>query len=300
VGASDAYEILTLPEVYFGANGTFALGRGTSNGSGVATVLVRRAHGVSQGSADTLTVNGSLGYLDDTAGALVMFVECITDQARQTNGGVIFANCAAPAFSGAPAADKFSGDVGSASGAICGYARRGVFLGGGGAFLDQDFQVLGAFTVDVGEDFALPSGSSFIGNFGRFLDGGASTPIGFAFGADATNFGAYFDGEGVCYGTTSGGALFKLAGLGAGSGAGGNIHIVGTASSTFVFDGGTAAFFQIANQDNAFAFNPATGLFVGPTAITLAHLDAAVGAGTGFGGNAYWFPTDSKITVVAA
>lgn len=36
---------------------------------------------------------------------------------------------------------------------------------------------------------------------------------------------------------------------------------------------------------SSFGFNQATGAFVGPTTCTLAHLDAALGAGTGFGGS---------------
>lgn len=57
------------------------------------------------------------------------------------------------------------------------------------------------------------------------------------------------------------------------------------AANAFKLSNGVIALGKPANV-NGFGFNATTGLFVGPTATTIAHLDAALGAGTGFGGAA--------------
>lgn len=294
VVATDAYDVLSLPQVYFGTRADFRLASGSGNPSGSASVLVRRAHGLAQATTDVLTVNGDISF-DIFSGALVMFTECIMDQGRQTQrGGVVFANCSATS---GPPLDSISGGPGTTCGLLAGYARRNVALGGNGTFADQDFQILGSFYLLLAEPTAVAPGSVTIGNFGRFLDGGAANPAGYAFGSDMQIFGSLYDGSNTCYGTTSGAAIFKMAAVETGDAPGGFLAIIGTASANFAFDGGTAAFFQAANQEEAFSQNLTTGAWVGPTTMTLAHLDAALAAGTGLGGSAYWFPSDSRIIV---
>lgn len=299
IAAGNAYSILTLSSAYFGQQASFRLspaGTVDPTSSGAAFITIRHASGVTQGASDTCNINGTADYASTGLGACVIFLECACAQPRYNLGGVIHANC----FGGTLGRDVVSGELGSACGYLAGYTRRTVFHQGDGAFIDQDFQILGGFDLDFGEAFAGPTGgTAFVGNFGRFLDGASGSPVGFMFGPSLVFFSPFFDAQGIVYGTTSGSALWKLAGLGPGSdsASGGNISIAGTASATFQFDGGTAAFFQAANQSNAFGFNTTTGAWVGPTTMTLAHLDGALAAGTGLGSMAYWFPSNSVILV---
>ncbi|MDE3097014.1 MAG: hypothetical protein KGK07_13580 [Chloroflexota bacterium] len=67
-----------------------------------------------------------------------------------------------------------------------------------------------------------------------------------------------------------------------------------TFASAFNFD--TTAFQCTSNGTQGFGFNLATGAWVGPTTFTTAHVDAALAAGTGFGGAALFPPTGTVIT----
>lgn len=294
--ATNSYDILTLSPAYFGSQAQFRMAAGatdpgTTNG---AIITIRHASLGSQGAQDQMVVNGTGSYATASLGAVVVFLECSTQQSRYTQGGTIFANNGSATTNGR---DTINGSNGAACGMLCGYARRLCFHQGGGAFIDQDYQLYGSVDLDFAEGFASPSSPAYVGNFARFLMGAATSPMGFAFGDETVFFSPFFDAQGVVYGTTSASPLWKMGGLAAGSGSlgGGTLHVAGTATATFVTDGGSAAFFQAQSQNNAFGFNTGTGAWVGPTTMTLLHLDAALAAGTGLGSAAYWPPTGSRI-----
>ena len=292
VAATNAYEILTLPTVYFGTGGTFRLAAGGPNTTGVASVLVRRGHGRAAFAGEVFYPNASASFgAGQISGALIDFAECAFDQIRNTDGGVIFSNCRASASA---ASDTVSGVLGNISAFLAGYARRSVILGVQ-ASVDQDFQILGSNTLSCGQSFGAHLGVGSVGNFGRFLDGAAALVMGFLF--NKINIVPDYDGEAVVYGTTAGQAIFNLANepsLG-----GGEITAAASAASTFVTDGGAAGYFVMGGsaQTTAYGFDTAAGTFVGPTNLTVLHLDAALMAGAGFGKVALWPPTGSRIAV---
>jgi hypothetical protein len=275
-----AYQILRLPQVYFGqAANLRTIGPGA--GSFSPTVMVRRLHGLSQNINDFHKSQGDANKFFPTVdGSLVVFVECSRDQGFNSPNGCSLLNCA-----GSTNANDTLLVVGSVLGGnstrvFAGYARHKVSLSAG-SFFDQDFQMYGVGKFQLS---AAPAGAIFIGAVGRFLDGGAANVFieaGFTGGSGSIQITSLFAGVACVYGTTGGSVIADIGESGTGGAI--NLFSTDTAANTFKFDTLT---FKINGSASAWGFNEATGLFVGPTTLTTAHLDAALGAGTGFGNTA--------------
>ncbi len=161
--------------------------------------------------------------------------------------------------------------------------------------LDQDFQMHGNLArISPTFDWA-DTGAVIFGQVGAYRDGAPpATPL-VIFLATTILIQPIYEATAVFYGTTGGSPILSEA-VSPYNG-GGNVGAYSSAANCFVFDGGGAAIFSMGNQGNAYGWNPATGAYVGPTALTVAHLDAALGAGTGFGKTALWPLTGSRIAV---
>jgi hypothetical protein len=294
VSADDQYTLFDLPQVYFGTESYFALSGPGGAASGTASVLVRRGHGLAASQSDYLHVDCTAAFENNLpCGGSVVFAECLFDQPRRSEGGTIFANCGVPSspFIG----EFFSGVLGNAMALLSGYSRRNILLGGGCA-VDQDFQLYGSVTFAGGLGGFPIDGEVMMGNVGRFLNGAAANAAAFLSGASAFEHAVDYDAQAIFYGTTGGSPIYAL-GSGSNRG-GGTVTANASAATTFVFDGGAAATFTMDNQANGYGMNSATGALVGPTTVTVQHLDAALAAGTGLGKSALWPPSASRISVL--
>lgn len=292
VAAANAYEILTLPPAYFGTGSVFRMTPGNGATTRLATIEFRRFDYGAVNSKDGLRVESQAQFVAlNSIGAIVQFAECVCRPQVTSIGGMLWTNCAflnTGNVLGATFEDEH------AEGAVlCGYARCSVTVGPG-ITCDQDFQIHGAFAFNTEFDI-ITVGTSFFGNVGRFLDGAADTTGIFVFGS--LLFLHVYDAQAIFYGTSG---AQPIAQVGPNLGIGGTLVVDdASATTTFQFNGGTAAAFQMAEQGNGFGFNTATGLNVGPTALTVARLDAALAAGSGFGSLALWPPNGSVIRVNA-
>lgn len=277
VVATNAYEILTLPTCYFGTKCTMRLSPGSvASGGGVAgqaSWLVRGAHGLSQGINDIFDVTAEGRFSSRASGALIVFAECRFDQPRTCEGSVVFANCAAPTNN----IIDVMASSGEAGVVLCGYARHNMNIRTG-MTVDQDHAIRGNFTYSsatvTGE-----TGTVFFGNVARYLDGSPALVAMFMFVGDQIDSGPIYEATHVFYGTTSGQAIINFANVPAFGG--GNFASEDSAANTFAFDGGAAATFVMGGVANAFGISAATGLPVGPIALTVGNLDAAQPGGFG-------------------
>lgn len=298
IGPGNAYEVLTLPDAYFGTGVDFRVAPGgvDPTATSLATITIRRAHGLSQGTTDECHYNGTASFRGVTGqGACIVFVECSCDQQRRTQGGVIWANCASSVV-GIPSGffDILVG-TNDAAALLAGYARHEISLGAGFQ-VDQDHAILGAFVY--GTNATAPgSGNIILALAARYLMGGAATPALFHFIGNISVVPNYEGSTSVFYGTTSGDQIASLGGSAPEFGAGAALTATKSAAVSFVFDGGAAATFSMDSQANGVAFNVATGAFVpGLRAVTVQSLDASI-VGGGFAGSALWPPTQNAIVV---
>jgi hypothetical protein len=270
ISAAHAYQILTLPNVYFGNQQDFRMGPGSaqggSAGNGTATVLVRRFHGKSQNAIDVQLCNATCNFPQSAnpTGALVMFAECIHEQAIRTTGGVMRVNGAGITSTNG---DEFDGYTGNSAALLAGYNRRSTFLSGAAA-VDQDFQVLGSFNMQA--NFSRGSVVT-VGNFGRFLMGGASVPFGYIFGVtmDVT---ANYDAQAVVYGTRGANPIFKLSGNNTVGFAASVVCASASAAASFAVDAGATSDFTFETLQVGYAFAN-NGLTYGPFLGTVANVD---------------------------
>ena len=285
VNATDSYQILQLPNVYFGGQSLFRLAPGgqDSAGNSQANCLVRRAAGVANGPSDMLQVEGNASFPATVqTGATVSFVDCQFNQQRKLDmGGAYWINCAGLAQF--PGQDNFT-SIDFSAAVLSGYNTTSVTLGNG-IFISNDFFVLNGGDI-VFNDGQNAGGAVFITNIGRFLNGAPANNI---FAVDQR--GATFEITGVIYGQTGGDPIAILHN-------GGALTVQGTAAATFITDGGSAATFQMGgNSGLGFYFDEptATWLPAGGKAITVANLDAARPGG--FGSTAIDPKSDCRILV---
>jgi len=280
-GATDHYQIIAPLSVYFGS-GSVTRQFPTSTVAGTSNFVLYALHGVKNGVEDVMNVTAdgvSLGGISTPAGAVVSFCQCKIDPIVVSfSGGVVFANCS---FGSSV---WLSGDLTQSSVLYGGYARHDTFLLGCG-LVDQDFQILGAeFIVDGSIGFG-----NDISCAGVYSTGGASEAVfiggtlQFSQGVDAVN--PQFYGN-------IGTEVFSLSQFAVGPAV---IYDV-SAASAFDFDTNT---FHISGATSGFGFDATTGLFVGPTTFTFPHLDAALGAATGFGGSAQNPVTGGRVMISA-
>jgi hypothetical protein len=291
VAATNTYQILTLPAAYFGTGALFRMVPGGSNATRLATIQFRRFDYGAVSSADALQVEGEGRFIaPNSTGGLILFSECKAHQQIDSRESVIWANCAFLSTGNTLGCVFESPHVNGS--VLCGYARCSV-TAGPGQTIDQDFQIHGSFSFNSAFD-DLVAGEAFFGNVGRFLDGGADKTALFVNESTISSIATY-DAQAIFYGTTGTAAIARV--VTAPSVPGGQLCSSQTAAITYVFNGGAAAFFQLGEQGNAFGFNEATGLWVGPTTATVGHLDAALGLGTGLGQCALWPRSSARIRV---
>lgn len=255
--------------------------------NGQAAVVFQRLKAAPQNFATDLAyVNGDGQFHFFPIGSNIVFAECdLGSQAMRAGEGVNFLNCRLPFLHGDDLQTPSSNVLG-------GYGRVGVLLGSRWT-MDQDVYVLGRALLQ-----AASSGNGIlIGNVGRYLAAGDPATIAIQTttvdgGRGSTwNLSAVFDGVGVFYGTTHGADIAQVGGVS-------RLYATGAAAATFVFDGGAGATFQLgASNLNGYGFNTGTGAYVGPTTITVQHLDAALAVGAGFGGVAIDPKTDNRVLV---
>jgi hypothetical protein len=252
---------------------------------GLACVVLSRIKAAPRNNTtDWAYVRTDGSFIFTQLGANVLFAECDMGlQSVRAADGVFFANCNMPFLHGDDCA-TFSSNI------LCGYSRLNLLMGSRWT-ADQDLFLLGQRLLQTAGD----GNGILIGNFGRFLNGGGAAivfQISSVDGGRGSVFlmGPNFDVTGVSYGTTSGADIAHLTGIG-------RIYSPNSAAATFVYDGGAGATFQLGGTGSGYGFNSATGAYVGPTTFTVAHIDAALGAGTGFGGVAIEPKTDNRVLV---
>ncbi|MGH2997687.1 MAG: hypothetical protein ACRDNM_00145 [Gaiellaceae bacterium] len=266
-GATNGYQIVTPLPVYFGS-GANVRQFPSSAPAGFSAVVFRGFRALAQSNFEILIVSGDLTFADAAeSGALVQFCECRIDpNLSSLQGGIYVANCALQVA-------LVVGGAASLMATLGGYCRSFVTIAGGGgeAIIDQDFACLG---TAISDSYFLVGNSIFLGNVAIY-NAAATTAFNTAPGSGAATLVANFDAApAVAYGSVATdvaivqeSSAFRYDNL--------------SAVASFVFNVST---FVIGKQTSSYAFDEATGAYVGPTTNTLAHLDAAIGAGTGFGG----------------
>lgn len=274
IAAGNNYEVHTQTSVYLG---TGANVRMLDGGANLGVIAIERLHGTSQGGLDTVTMDTDGEFVFGQTGSCLLFSECQLDQILSYGAGVFFCNCQSFALVGRPTAT-------ASSNVLCGYTRANVSFGTNQTF-DQDFALLAHLIYEPLPDCAI----AFFGNVARYNTGGALVALQMSAGhfPGRVQVGPVFDGQGTFYGSNGGGDIVHMHG-------GGALYVQATATAGLVFDGTT---FAIGNSASAFGFNTGTGAIVGPTTLTVAHLDAALAAGTGFGSIAWSPSTGDRICV---
>jgi hypothetical protein len=270
VAPTNPYSIITPQDVYLGTGSMtrqWPIGGAAGGFNLPSAFLVEGFRAVSQGRGDVTRISADGVFSPDVAqcGANVVLANCRIDTELQMMGGVFAANCftSSDLFIGGPSSVVSTSLLG-------GYSRASVFLLGGGN-VDDDFSLLGVGPIT----FAVEGDRNFFGNVGFYGDGSGEAIFNTA-DADVT-FGPDFEAQAIFYGQTLGQPFY----IGQDNSFG---HINGqTAVVTFKFDTLT---FKLGGQTQGWGFDRAAGTYVGPTTFTPLHVDAALAAGTGFGGNA--------------
>lgn len=272
INTGDLYEVLTPVQVYFGAQCTVRNTQSSSSPSfSGARFVLYRLWGRSAGAGDCWRP-GTGGDVATSLGPNIEVQECRIDQRYVVDRGVVrFVNCAMTASS-------INGVVGAGNLVIL----AGFTYGFVNAFYGGDLRVDCDFVIDgTGTISGTGAGAIFIGNMSRW----AATGPAFGIEASAFHFQNVFEGQHVVYGTV--GAANLVIKFTSHSNSGGVTYAgAGSAVATFQFDSNVTNFQFPVSLNSGFGVDPATGLSVGPTTNTWAHLDAALGAGTGFGGAA--------------
>ena len=207
-----------------------------------------------------------------------MLQECMYDTVELQNviSGLSLVNCFG--YHSIGIATEAGGFTEVLAGGLSGEASGTILAAGGTVIVDLDHALFSGAPYDVSANATMQ-----IGMASRWNNAGsqALNVIGGTL-IVAPALGAL----GKVYGTDAGG---DFATIGSVSGNAGAILYVNDSSGTpagdaFVFT--DTAFTMGTLGASGFGLSQTTGLAVGPTTNTLAHLDAAIGAGTGFGGAA--------------
>jgi hypothetical protein len=279
LAAGDTYSIVTPLPVYFGTGSrTSWYPNGGTNSAAPPAVTFYRLRGLSQDALrDPLRLTSDGGRF---AGAALLFNECRVDQSVYTLAGAAayFNNCSMQSTQILQGLTHFQ-DVSNVF-LFAGYSRAFLFLYGG-VILDQDFSILaapvGAAALNVF------GGVNVIGSVSAYTPGPGPAVV-VANGAQML-LQRNLDPVAILYGTV-GGAANPIFDVGSGSITYHNPNAV----PMFSFD---STLFQLAAQANGWGFSRTLG-FVGPTSCTLAHQDAALGVGTGFGASSQDPPTGAR------
>lgn len=259
---ANAYTLASLPTVAVGQG--FVTRSFPQEGNNGAQVFVYRLHlGNPPSNPQAVFQSPTCGYA---------LQECQYDlQLEPALGAVVLANCFGYHTSVLPQA---SGSVELLAGGLQGQSGGLVRAALGGlAIIDQDFAMQSDTPYSVGIDSSM-----IIGDAGFWTNGAATRALECSGGILLHN--PLFGAEGVFYGTDGGTVCTLPRGNGAGA---------------VVLDSGVTAVNQFAcshsnftcgGQTSTYGFDQAAGTFTGPTTCTFAHLDAALAAGTGFGGSA--------------
>jgi hypothetical protein len=203
-------------------------------------------------------------YILQEAEIDVVAVQVIAGLVTTSNG--FFHNCAVSVLGSGEVIGLDGGGVGGGTLASLTASQ------GGKVIVDLDFAVSSATAVTASEAAQIT-----VGNAGFWVGAGgnaaynAQTGGVVGVGKDITNANA------VAYGS-DGGQVVDCQG-------GGTLYY-GQATSVACFAFTDAAFKMGGSTTAGFGFNAGTGALTGPTTFTFAHVDAALAAGTGFGGTA--------------
>lgn len=167
-----------------------------------------------------------------------------------------------------------------------------LFAGGISGLASGTVQAAAASTVAVDGDFALFSAAPYVsGKDGLMLMGNASRWNNAGSQAMTVTGGTLivspvFQAGAVAYGTDAGGDFAIINSQDGNAGAILYVNDGGGTPAQDAFKFTDVAWTMGTLAASAFGLSQTTGLAVGPTTNTLAHLDAAIGVGTGFGGAA--------------
>lgn len=267
VAPADAYQIIQPRQLYLGS-GSKTRAFPSLDATTQTQVQFWRFHFVQGpgGAADVALIEGDAVFTTENvsqSGASVFFEDCKFDTLPVSQyGGLYFVNCAfmAGAFLGCAPGD-------GTTYVFAGYGRADLLLAGL-VTVDQDY---------VGIGFGLRCASvspepNFVGNAGSYGAGAAPAFI----GSGRIQFGPQFDVGGTFYGSTAAAVVIEVEVAGVAT-------ISNPPAHTTTFNFNIDAFDLASTGGNAWGFDEGAGVYVGPTTCTFAHLDAALGAGTGFG-----------------
>ena len=287
----DAFQIVQpLGVVYIGTGSETRQGGRTSAAIGSATVHLYRLREPIETSP--LATGDQLGLATDGQ-ARISLIECAINQNPAGQNGIIFTNCA------------MLGTVTGGTGLTTLISPSPKFqpttLVPTDCYFKAGYTIAGIIQIEPGascrfsDDFSMltrvasncsitvnPNAVAYVANFGRFGTTAGLPPQGAALICQGKAFCGQGDdnaGPGIFYGATAAG----IASWAAQSPEGSIIYAAngGTpAQTTFVMSTST---FTLAASASAYGWNAGTGAYVGATTCTLAHLDTALGAGTGFG-----------------
>ncbi len=266
IAAGNSYTLSSLTHVALG-QGFVTRSFPQEGNSGAQVFFYRLDLGNPASNPQTLMQSPSCGYT---------WQECMYQlELRPILGGVLLANC----FGYATAAGAGLDVRGVATIEVLAGFYEGDVSGqlqvsqGGQLIVDQD---LGA---ESGSPYSVGAGGTLIvGDASYWTSNGGTKAIAIAGGLMIHN--PFFGAEGVFYGTDGG----TVVALDRGTGPGACVLDTGvTAANQFAC---THSNFTCGGLTSAFGFDETAGTYTGPTTCTFAHLDAVLGAGTGFGGTA--------------
>jgi len=270
IAGADSYQLADVTHASLGSGFVTRSGplQSTSVTGQPASVFFYRLHLQQPTNNDTVTT--------ESATVVYTFQECQLDhQFQVVAGGVTFSNCASFSLgfhaSGSALLEMLAGVVqGSASGSVSA-------AGGAVAFLDLDAAIASGTSISV-----QTAAKMLIGN-ASFWGNGASIAA-LAVSNATVTLQPILEAGTVFYGHDDGLVLDVFGSTGSGGAIVYHNDGGGTpAADQFKFNDSN---FKLGALTSAFGFNSTTGATVGPTTNTFAHLDAALAAGTGFGGQA--------------
>jgi hypothetical protein len=260
INAGDAYQLVPLVSIYMGSGATYRTFPAT--GTGQAVCSVRRLHITTSTTFEPMQL-----HPQDYAG--IFFQECQIDAGSALADLAILQNCWSTHF-----IEAFGSNI-SLPQFLAGGTYNTLTVSTGYTIVDRDF------VFDTGANGGLAvsfgRGESCFLRIGQASTWGLATAFTAVAGNSVRIAGLNAGGD-VFYGKVgSGNPIFGvtdnafLQGYGSGS----------NLTTALNFDSST---FTINAQSSGFGFNTSTGAYVGPTTYTVAHVDASLGAGTGFGG----------------
>lgn len=223
----------------------------------------------------------AIAQIQDSPSAEFVFQECIIDsmsvEAQNSTNISLLNSLVFKASIFATSAAIIEALAGGVQGATNG----GVTATNGGTFIgDQDFvcvsDTTGARYTAGSGSLTLQGGTLILGAVGAYHNTAAGGPMLATSGAGSSiEVLPFVTAASVVYGTDS--ANFAAIG-------GNNCQCRYTSTSVAHFKSTNSAFTVGKALASSFGFDQTAGAYVGPTTCTQAHQDAALGAGTGFGG----------------